>query len=423
MPLPRRLVALFLGVLTVTLAPAASFAGPPSSRGPFVALVTRNSAVVRWFTTSPVRGGVRYGLDPRALTHSVWEPLSGLEHQVRLTGLRGATTYYYATVSGDEVAAGRDRYFTTAPDASQPFRFVVFGDSQGEPGTCAPAPAWGRVARLMDRLRPSLVVGVGDYVAEGATPSCWARWLDAAGGLFRHTPFYPAMGNHDYDRQYYTGEDNAGLRNFTRWFALPPGPEPDTATTYYAFTFGNSRFIVLDAYKRRGPGSPQLRWLERELAQASRARDVQHVFVVDHPTFEGVGYFCPEDSRDRNQAQNRAWVEPLLERYGVTAAFSGHEHGYARVEKHGIHYVVTGGGGGTLEGSDRPRCPGTPGLVTYLATTHHAVLVEVDGPRVRYSAIGIDGRRLDSWVDEGRPTGSPPYVRAAWQRRPAPLAR
>jgi hypothetical protein len=267
----------------------------------------------------------------------------------------------------------------------------------------------------MDGLRPALVLGTGDYVADGANSECWASWIEASGGLFRHTPFFPAMGNHDYERQYYTGEDNRGLRNFTRWFALPPSPEPGVATTYYAFTFGNSRFIVYDSYKARAPGSTQLSWLERELDQARHTPDVEHLFVVNHTTFEGVGNFCRPGHPDPNQAHNRAWVEPLLERYGVTATFAGHEHTFSHVAKNGIHHVVTGGGGGTLENSlascHQPRCPGTPGLASYNGCSHHAVLVEVDGARVRYTVIATDGTRLDTWEDEHRSGRASPCAR------------
>jgi hypothetical protein len=286
----------------------------------------------------------------------------------------------------------------------------VFGDSQGGADSCAAAPAWREVARLMDGLRPALVLGTGDYVANGADPECWESWVEASGGLFRHAPFFPAMGNHDYEHQRYTGEDNGGLRNFNRWFALPAGPEAGAATTYYAFSFGNSRFIVYDAYKARGPGSTQLRWLERELDEARRAPGIQQVVVVNHTTFEGVGNFCRPGHPDRNQARNRAWVEPLLGQYGVTATFAGHEHTYSHVVRNGVHHVVSGGGGGTLENSrescHQPRCPSTPGLASYHGCSHHAVLVEVDGARVRYTAIATDGTRLDTWEDEHPPAGS-----------------
>jgi hypothetical protein len=305
-------------------------------------------------------------------------------------------------VSGETVSAGPDHYFTTAPSRREPFRFVVFGDSQGPAGSCASAPAWERVARMVDGLHPDLVLGTGDYVASGEQPACWERWLEASGALFRHTPFLPAVGNHDYERQYYTGEDNRGLQNFRRMFALPAGPEPGTATTYYAFTYGNSRFILYDDYKPRGPGSTQLRWLERELAQARGAPAIQHVFVLDHTTFEGAGYFCATGTRDPNQAANRAWVEPLLERYQVDATFAGHEHTYQRADRLGVHHVVTGGAGGLLENSTTacllPRCSDHPGLRRFNGCTHHAVLMEVDGAHVSYAAIAEDGHtRLDGW--------------------------
>lgn len=406
MHVSRRLVAVILAVLfgTGVLAYATRSPEPsPAVTGPLVQLVSRHGAVIRWSTAAPVRGQVRYGVHPESLTESAVEPDAVLAHEVRLAGLQGSTTYFYAIDSGTELVASGDQYFTTAPAPDEPFRFAVFGDSQGGPDTCVAPPGWRAVAQLVDQARPALVLGAGDYVADGAAAGCWESWIEASGGLFRHTPFYPALGNHDYERQYYTGEENAGLRNLTRWFALPLGPDPATATTYYGFTFGNSRFIVLDAYKDRRPGSPQLLWLEHELALARSETGVEHIFVVSHPTFEGVGYFCPPESRDRHQARNREWVQPLLERYGVTATFSGHEHSYSRVEKNGIQYVVTGGGGGRLEGYRRPRCPDTPGLAAYHGRSHHAVIVDVDGASVRYRAVGVDGTLLDSWAQEGGP--------------------
>jgi hypothetical protein len=407
---------LFSLAVGLGLAPAVAFGAPRSGapvRGPLVQLVTRDSAVIRWFTDDAVPGAVCYGTDPRRLTGTAVDPAARRDHEVRLTGLRGSATYYYRVRAGAAVAAGADQYFKTAPATTEPFRFVVFGDTRGPVDSCRSAPGWNSVAHLMDRLHPAFVVGTGDYVAHGERPECWRSWIDASGGLFRHTPFFPAIGNHDYDHQIYTGEQNAGLVNFTRWFALPPGPQPGVLTSYYAFTYGHSRFIVYDDYQARGPGSPQPSWLERELKAARSAPEIQHVFVVNHTTFEGVGSFCRADSPDHNQATNRATVEPLLERYEVDASFAGHEHDYSRVVRHGIQHVVTGGGGAPLEAGEGschlPRCGGRPGLVTYNGCTHHAVLVEVDGANVRYTALATDGvTRLDHcesqhWAAKGSP--------------------
>jgi hypothetical protein len=42
----------------------------------------------------------------------------------------------------------------------------------------------------------------------------------------------------------------------------------------------------------------------------------------------------------------------LLAEYGVTAAFSGHDHGYYRTLRDGVHYVITAGGGAPLYDQD-----------------------------------------------------------------------
>ncbi|HEY3353422.1 MAG TPA: metallophosphoesterase [Polyangia bacterium] len=421
---------LFLAVaLGLGLVPAVAPAAPSEGlRGPLVQLVTRDSAVIRWFTPKIARGVVHYGVEPLRLTATVAEPTARQDHEVRLKGLKGATTYYYAVLAGDAVAAGSDQHFATAPGPCEPFRFVVFGDSRGPANSCESSPAWRSVARMVAGLKPAMVIGTGDYVANGGRPECWDKWIEGSGSLFRHTPFFPAIGNHEYDRQFYTGEHNSGLVNFSRWFALPPGPDAAVRTSYYAFTFGNSRFIVYDDYKDRGPGSAQLRWLERELTAARANPDIQHVFVVNHTTFEGVGSFCRPDESDRNQSRNREWVEPLLERHAIDATFAGHEHSYARVVKNGITHVVTGGAGAPLERGEgrceQPTCADNPGLVRFNGCRHHAVLVEVDGPRVTYTALADDGTtRLDAWQAEHWPAKAARcMVEARGGKAPAPAA-
>ena len=55
--------------------------------------------------------------------------------------------------------------------------------------------------------------------------------------------------------------------------------------------------------------------------------------------------------------ESRAVLEPLFVKYGVSAAFSGHDHLYERIkpQKGGIVYWVAGGGGSLRRGTSQPR--------------------------------------------------------------------
>ncbi|HEY3355765.1 MAG TPA: metallophosphoesterase family protein [Polyangia bacterium] len=374
------------------------------TRGPLLGDVTQGAITIRWITDQPSLGTVQFGLSLAALTGSASETgTPRTDHEVRLTGLAASTRYLYIVSSGPDMAAGAEQYFTTAPTACEPYRIAVFGDTRGATTFCDDLSDWAKVATMIDGQAPELVVGTGDYVYAGEKTSCWDHWFDAVPKLFKHTPFYPAMGNHDYDTQTYTDESNAGLLNAQRWFSLPTGPEVGKYTTYYAFSFGNARFIVYDTYKDHAPGSAQYQWIEAELAAAKADPNVQHSFVINHATFEGVGQFC--FIGEQAQKDNRAWIEPLVQQYEADATFVGHEHNYVHVKKNGIHHVVTGGGGAPLENTiilpcDQHLCD-NPDLVKFDQCTFHAMILDINGAHVTYTALAEDGTTvLDTWEED-----------------------
>jgi hypothetical protein len=116
------------------------------------------------------------------------------------------------------------------------------------------------------------------------------------------------------------------------------------------------------------------------------------------------------------------WID-LFERYAVRAVFAGHDHGYARAERNGIRYFVSGGGGAPLYG-ERPDCSGADHDATrvYLAK-HHYMRVQVFDQGLDITAVGLDGVALDhTFVGTGAPThrNAPPLVAQA--KRPTTAA-
>jgi len=55
---------------------------------------------------------------------------------------------------------------------------------------------------------------------------------------------------------------------------------------YYAFTYGSSRFLVLDSNAYSFALTDQTAWIERELIAARQDSTIRHIFVVmHHPPF------------------------------------------------------------------------------------------------------------------------------------------
>jgi 3',5'-cyclic AMP phosphodiesterase CpdA len=133
------------------------------------------------------------------------------------------------------------------------------------------------------------------------------------------TPFYPVYGNHD-----------AQNLNFREYFELPNNEY------WYSFDYGSVHVIGLDSTSDHSPGSPQYQWL---VADLEAAKEMPWKVVYFHyppysPTVEDNTYSV------------RDYLNPLFEKYGVNIVFNGHSHVYDHYFVNGVHYVVTGGGGG-----------------------------------------------------------------------------
>jgi acid phosphatase type 7 len=85
-------------------------------------------------------------------------------------------------------------------------------------------------------------------------------------------------------------------------------------------------------------------------------------------------------------------LEPIFEKYRLTAAFFGHDHNYQHYGKGGIHYFITGGGGAPLYDVDSPPA----GIVKEVARTENFVVVKVAGKSAHIEALKPDGELLDA---------------------------
>jgi 3',5'-cyclic AMP phosphodiesterase CpdA len=282
-----------------------------------------------------------------------------------LTGLKPNTHYEYA-VAGQESGKGS---FKTAPANNDPvpYQFLVYGDTRTR------HDVHRRVMAAIGKLAaPDFVLHTGDLVADGYDSSLWPVFFDIERDVLRHTAFFPSLGNHERNADYF------------REIFQEDKP-------YYSFNWGNGHFIVMNSditnfaaseREKDAYWNEQVRWLEDDL-QAHQGADYRFV-IAHHPPFTAV------TRRQGNNPHMTALV-PMFEKYHVNAAFFGHDHNYQHYLKNGIHYVVTGGGGAPLYDVDKPA----EGITMKVAKTENFVTVKVDGKSARVEAIAADGTKLD----------------------------
>ncbi len=375
-------------------------AAPPAAaltldKGPYLQHVTRTSAVVVWETQDAASAHVRWGTTPDLPERSA--PTSpGRHHEVVLAGLAPDTAYWYALYDGDTPVSATAA-LRTAPPPDRPFRFVVYGDNRSDHLAHAEV-----VAGILAEPDVAFAVNTGDLVSDGEVEAQWTEFFAIEAELAARVPIWPTIGNHE--------EDGGEVPIYDRLFVLPA----DAGTEhYYTFTWGNSRFIVLDGHVEVEPWylcllqlkpydgcftRDQDAFLRRELEAAAIDASVEHVFVITH-----VGPYSSKEGRS-GSPQMRAWLDTFRE-LGVDVVFSGHDHYYEHGHAaNGLDYVMTGGGGA-------PLYEVNPGMVNWLLphtpihaeSVHHYVVVDVARDWVQVTARLPDGTLVEQFEVGIRP--------------------
>ncbi|MGD0167774.1 MAG: metallophosphoesterase [Gaiellaceae bacterium] len=190
-------------------------------------------------------------------------------------------------------------------------------------------------ARLIEH-QPGTVAAIGDTAYPSGSASDYRNCYAPTWGQFRSRT-YPATGNHEYI--------TSGASAYFAYFgdrAHPPGG-------YYSYQLGSWHIIVLNSNcdfvsGSCGPGSPQLRWLQADLAR-HRARCT--LAYWHHPLFSS-GPHGP------TAAVRPFWT--TLAKAGADIVLNGHDHLYQRFAPinaagvvdpaHGMREFVVGTGGG-----------------------------------------------------------------------------
>ena len=385
--------------------PATGGTGGTGTPGVFagsILLGSPTSSSIKANVLSPTQGGTVYlacgtvrGVYP---LQSAPVPLvAGTPVELALTGLAANTQYYYRLYylpAGGAYGPTAEYTFHTARPAGITFTFTIQADSHMDENSSLDIylRSLGNVAATT----PDFHIDLGDtFMCEKHTGPLTAVVQSAPdyatvaarytyergnfGTISSTAPVFLVNGNHEGESGWFLNGTASNLAIWTtqarqRHFVNPmpdafytgdgvDEPFVGKRGTWYAWTWGDALFVVLDPFwnTAKQPGSDgwnltlgdrQYAWLQQTLTGSTAI----YKFVFIHnlvggldgqmrggieaaPYYEWGGKNA--DGTAGYATRRPTWTEPihaLLVRTGVTAVFHGHDHLYAKQDLDGIVY-------------------------------------------------------------------------------------
>jgi hypothetical protein len=355
---------------------------------PLIAAPTRTSFVL----SAVVARGAPEALQAQVRTQGsqTWQPAlqptlpAPDVAQWGFSNLEAGQRYEYRIVNGGEQGTVYTGSLITQRETGATFTFGVMTDSHIEPPDAVytgsfPELTLRGIARDVAAVHPDFLINMGDmldfhYFGFNAPPpdpsyarGAYLRYRDSLGDTLGNAAHFPVIGNWEGEDGFYTAEQIDRARS-QRLLYLP-GPTPSTypesgSTTqdYYAFTWGDALFIVLNVMSytttphllSSNPGLPddwtlgaaQMSWLQQTLEGATS----KWRFLFIHHTVGGAAGNYSDSAYGRGGGQaayvgEQAIVHELMLKHGVQIFFYGHDHVFTDMVVDGIHYTLPGSSG------------------------------------------------------------------------------
>lgn len=271
-----------------------------------------------------------------------------------------------ATISAG--AAVLPRAVFGATPAKDRIKFIAIGDF----GTGDDNQAEIAAQMLRDHKTSPLdfVIAVGDNIYPDGSGRHFAKKFERPySGLIRDgVKFHAVLGNHDV---------RDGRRDQCQYPLFNMNGQ-----CYYTVKQGDglAEFFMIDS---NDFDMTQAGWLEGVLKESTAKWKIA---VFHHPIYSSA----EEHGSDLGLRRS---IEPLLTRYGVNVALSGHDHTYERVKpQQGVQYFVTGAGGKLRPGDVNMRSPFRE--MSYDKDNHYLQMV-IEDQQISFQAIARSGAVID----------------------------
>jgi len=344
-----------------------------------------------------------YGTVPE--TYSCQTPVvqapAGSSLNSTIAGLVPDTQYYYrsciAASGTGEPACGPEHSFHTARLPGTTFTFGVQADSHPERDkSMFNAGLYSQTMQNVAHDDPDFYISLGDdfsidplidqnHQSQQAVDAVYLGQRKYLGIPGSSSPVFLVNGNHEDAAQYLLDgtPDNAAVYAGTARMQYFPQPVPDGFYTgdsepvpyvglpgdYYAWTWGDALFVVIDPYWHSSVavdsvagknahqqrdlwdvtlGETQYQWFRQTLEQSNATYKfvfTHHVLGTGRGGIEEAGLYewggrNPKGSWEF-ASRRPGWelpIQQLMAKYNVTIFFQGHDHLFARQELDGVIY-------------------------------------------------------------------------------------
>ncbi len=354
---------------------------------------TNQSITVSVLMDSPISFYLKYGIQPGQYSDStmVYGANPTAPNEVDLTGLVPDARYYYVLCylpTGSTTYVQSPEYtFHTQRSPGSTFTFDIESDEHlyDKKGI----PEMYRVTLANEAAdQPDFLLSLGDIFGDDHDPDSMTAFVmdtlhryyrQFLGPICHSIPFYVCLGNHEGENDYYLAQTPPN--NIAIWGTMArqkyyPNPYPNgfysgnttnepfgvgQPENYYAWTWGDALFVVLDVYRDQcdtspkpggwawSLGRPQYDWLQSVLDSSTST--YKFVFA-HHLSGQGRGAVALADKYEWGGYDNDGvtfsfpnkrpgWAMPihdLFVQYGVNVFFQGHDHLFAHEVLDGVTY-------------------------------------------------------------------------------------
>ncbi len=296
---------------------------------------------------------------------------------------RGALTLEagaeYEYKLADYVAGTESEVFSfTALDPSvESFSFASLGDSQN---AAEDGKYLNRIFCAMGDV--DFLIHSGDICEDSRVEESWTNMLDTNREYFGKLPTMTASGNHETT---YKGGTDTQNRHFYN-------NKPEQGSTdigyYYSFTYGNTKFIVLntnmgDHYSGAySLPKAQYDWLVSEL----QSNTCRWTVVTMHCPMYSVGKYGSSANTNGTSLALRAQLGDLFAQYGVDIVIQGHDHALSKT------YPI-GEGSTVMQGTQQ-----TVGGITYDVDPAGPIYI-MTGPAGNQWRAPVDGYEAEFYEE------------------------